>query len=219
MNANGSKRFSALAAAALLFGPLLGCDSDSAGPEPVQTETLTMAVSEVEVILDVGETVALTAQVVNENQEPQSVRLVWESSNAAVASVGPTGVVEALTPGNATVRVRSLQPVGGSGMLQQEVMVRVRNDAASVLVVPSGPFELRVGETLALEAVVRNAEGTVVDRRVMWFSDRLDVASVDPEGTVAAVGTGLAMITAEAGTGVTFGVLVSVVPPKSNVDG
>lgn len=69
--------------------------------------------------------------------------------------------------------------------------------AVSSVEVSPAEETLNPGQTLTLEAVVRDASGNVLsDRRVEWSSDNAEVASVDEGGVVEAHAAGTATITA-----------------------
>ncbi len=91
---------------ALALGAVVpGCgDSNSggivvSGPPPSRVIVTPVAPSILE-----GETVQLTAQVVDEDGDTVvGARVTWESSNAAVASVSSSGLVTGESPGGASV--------------------------------------------------------------------------------------------------------------------
>lgn len=71
--------------------------------------------------------------------------------------------------------------------------------------------ELKVGQSVGLTAEVLPIEAT--DRTVVWTSDNYDVATVDSDGTVKAVGLGSAIITARCGSVSATCVVTVVVTP------
>lgn len=192
-----------------------GCDSESTRVERVPTEELIIQVSRQQVTMDVGDLVPIEATVVDDAGHAHLLELVWETGNPEVATVSPWGMIRALAPGYATIRIRAIRAPIGAKVMDAEVDIRVRNDAASVVLKPAGPFELQIGDSISLQAVVRNAGDEVVDRSVIWFTDHTDVVAVRASGTVVATGPGTALVTAEAGNTVSASAKVSVAPPKA----
>ncbi|MDE6562583.1 MAG: leucine-rich repeat protein, partial [Muribaculaceae bacterium] len=80
---------------------------------------------------------------------------------------------------------------------------------ASEITLNRDTVELKVGESLSLEATVKPDYAT--DKTVTWTSDNEDVATVDAEGKVTAIALGEATITATSGE-VTATCKVTVVP-------
>jgi hypothetical protein len=72
-------------------------------------------------------------------------------------------------------------------------------EPASIAVTPDARTLVSLGDTATLSATVRNAAGGSVSASVTWNSSAADVATVDGEGRVVAVGNGSATITAAAG--------------------
>jgi hypothetical protein len=73
------------------------------------------------------------------------------------------------------------------------------NQIATVGISPSAATLTALGQTLSLTAVAKDAQGAVLPDQVFsWASDEVDVATVDEEGLVTAVGNGTAEITAAA---------------------
>jgi hypothetical protein len=71
---------------------------------------------------------------------------------------------------------------------------------AAVEITPEEALLEEIGETIALEATVFDEDDEIIaDAEVTWSSDDEDVATVDEEGVVEAVGVGTATITAESG--------------------
>lgn len=192
-----------------------GCDSDSTRVERVRPDELTIELSQSQVTMDVGDRMTIGASVVDQEGRVRLLELVWEAGNPGVAQATPDGTVTAVAPGYASIRVRALRAPLGASVADAEVHVRVRNDAASVVLKPAGPFYLQIGDSISLQAVVRSASDEVVDRAVIWFTDHTEVVAVRAWGTVVAVGPGSALVTAEAGENASASAKVSVAPPKA----
>jgi uncharacterized protein YjdB len=127
----------------------------------------------------------------------------WSSSASGVATVTNSGLVTAIAPGTVTVTATS---EGRSGAL----VLTVQSPApASVLVTP-GSVSLTVGGSANLVASVRDAGGnTLTGERVTWTTSNPGVVSVQQNGGITAVGTGVATVSATAG-GRTGSALITV---------
>lgn len=72
---------------------------------------------------------------------------------------------------------------------------------ASIEVTPDSLF-LLVGDEAQLSAVIRDVAGNPVSETLEWRSNKVDVASVSPEGVVHGVRACLALVTAQIVEGV-----------------
>jgi uncharacterized protein YjdB len=107
-----------------------------------------------------GQSVQATAQAVDAAGAPLPGREIsWSSSNNAVASVSSTGLVTALSVGTTNIVATS---EGRSG----QVTFTVRSPIASVTV--SGSSRVKVGDLYTYTAIARAADGSIVDRPVVW---------------------------------------------------
>ncbi|MBX3131878.1 MAG: lamin tail domain-containing protein [Gemmatimonadaceae bacterium] len=80
---------------------------------------------------------------------------------------------------------------------------------------------LLVGETLALTAIARDADGEPVGATLTWSSSASSVASVSSTGVVTALAAGTAEIIVNAGEDITDTVTITVTvppPPPENID-
>ena len=142
----------------------------------------------------IGETVQLTATVLDRNEQPvDGVAVSWISSDTGVATVDDEGLVTAVGNGSTEITARS----GGASA---SVNVTVMQAAASIVIEPQMATLMAAGETVQLTATVldRN-EQPVAGVAIAWTSSDTGVATVDDEGLVSAVGSGDARITASHG--------------------
>ena len=142
----------------------------------------------------IGETVQLTATVLDGNEQPVAgVAVSWTSSDTGVATVDDEGLVTAVGDGSTEITARS----GGASA---SVNVTVMQAAASIVIEPQMATLMAAGETVQLTATVldRN-EQPVAGVAIAWTSSDAGVATVDEEGLVTAVGSGDARITASLG--------------------
>ncbi|MFL5606534.1 MAG: beta strand repeat-containing protein, partial [Gemmatimonadaceae bacterium] len=138
-----------------------------------------------------GSKTTLAATVRDANDAIVTDRPVtWTSSNGAVATVSPAGVVTAVAAGTATITATSEGKSGTSTITVTAAPV------GSVTVQPAS-VSLVAGETTTLTATVKDINDMVVtDRTVTWVSNKPSVATVSPNGVVTAVAPGSAFVTA-----------------------
>ena len=129
-------------------------------------------------------------------EAPAGTKLVWQSSNPAVASVNPWGKVTTLTPGGTriTARAKDNPEIAGSYELYvvwtAEELIPVEKDITLTLD-PSGARD----ET-DLFYIVRPADAWLGG--VKWSTSNAAVVTVDGNGHVRAAAPGNAAVTAEA---------------------
>ena len=138
--------------------------------------------------LNVGETQELTAVVAPSNATNKTV--TWESSDPDVATV-KDGVVTAVGKGTATITVTT-----EDGNYTAACTITVKLPVSRVTLNETSTA-LVVGSTKQLIATVEPANAD--DSTVTWKSGDTNVATVDQNGTITAVGVGSTTITATAG--------------------
>ena len=154
-----------------------------------------------------GGSVQLSATVKDVNGTVVTDRVVsWSSSNTAAATVSTTGLVTGVGAGTATITATS-EGVSGAAS------VTVSDPVASVTVQPADDTIL-AGQSVALTAVLKDANGTVLSgRTVTWTTSDGTVATVSASGVVTGVAAGSATITATSeGKSGTAQVTVNPVP-------
>src|SRR5207249_3891534 len=129
--------------------------------------------------LTVGQTVQLTATPKDSAGSALTGRTVtWGSSNTAVATVGPSGLVTSKAAGSATITATSEGKAGSATVTVAAVPV------ASVAVTPATATIPSQG-TLQLTATPKDANGnTLTGRSVTWTSSAPTQMSVSPSGLV-----------------------------------
>jgi uncharacterized protein YjdB len=158
----------------------------------------------------VNGTLQLTATPKDALGNPLTGRVVtWATSNAAVATVGTSGLVTGVAGGSVTITATS---EGQNGTATITVNVPV----ASVAVSPSSG-SVQQGSTLQLTATPKDALGNPLTGRVVtWASGNTAVATVDGNGLVTGVGAGSATITATSeGQSGSATITVTLVPVAS----
>lgn len=155
-----------------------------------------------EITIGVGGNAALTPAV---SPEDYTEVLEWSSSDEDVATVDSHGSVTGISEGEAEITVS-----GKNASASYTVIVMTEAEKISL---SRESLFLEVGQSGALAAVVTPDDAT--DKAVSWTSSDEDVATVDAEGTVTAVGEGKAEITASCGA-VTASCEITVVAPAES---
>jgi len=163
-------------------------------------------------LMAIGETVQLTATVLDQNGHPvEGAVVIWSSSNEAVATVSPQGLVTAVMNGAVQITARA-------GTASTSIDVTVMQAAGSIVIEPEEATLMAIGETVQLTAAVLDRNGQPVEGAVItWSSSDENIATVTPQGLVTAVMNGVAQITAHAGT-VTSHVTVQVTDTQRDRD-
>jgi len=211
--------------ALLLFFVLVACGKDSPTqpaappptqpppptppPTPPQPSRITITPSNA-TLMSIGQTVQLTAAVLDQNGQPVSGAMVtWASNNVNVATVSSQGLVTAVGNGTATISAQS-------GSVSQNANVTVRQTAVSIEIDPDTATLMAIGETVQLTAAVRDGNGRpVAGADVSWTSSEETVATVSDGGLVTAVMNGSAAITARAGS-LSDTAMVTVLVPRTD---
>jgi uncharacterized protein YjdB len=158
--------------------------------------------------LRVGENTTFSAVVRDAGGAVLTNRPVaWTSSAPAVATVSTTGRVVAVSAGSTII---SAESEGRSGLAAVNVSAV---PVASIRISPASTT-LITGQSAQLQAETLDANNNVLPgRQVMWFTNNASVATVSPNGTVAAMSAGSATITATS-EGKTATASVSVTLPR-----
>ncbi|MDE2847011.1 MAG: Ig-like domain-containing protein [Gemmatimonadota bacterium] len=158
----------------------------------------------------IGATVQLTASVLDQRNNAMSGQTItWSSGDEAVATVSGTGLVTAVSNGMAEITARS-------GSLSDSASITVEQVPAAILIAvdPDSTTLTDIDQTLQLTAAVSDANDVAIeDAAVSWSSSDESVATVDEEGLVSPVSSGMADITATAGE-VSESVTITVMLPS-----
>jgi len=163
--------------------------------------------------LRAGESSRLVAVVVGANGDTLAgADVMWASSDAGVATVDPlTGMVRALSPGNALILARS----GDETTLSELTVLPGAVAALQIL----GARPMAVGESLVLRVLARDAWGREIQGdTVAWTSADSSVATVDESGLVVGLVPGSTRITATSGR-VSDRIYLTVLPRPEPVHG
>lgn len=176
---------------------LLAC-AEKSGPARVATVQLSAETVELLVGPGGGESVQLSAVLLDAKGNPLEGRsIAWSTSTPLIIAVSPAGVVTALRAGTGTARATA---EGRSGDLAFTVT------PVPVAVLELGPGDLEFaltplgGASQQLTATLRDSTGTQLhDRTVTWTTSDASVATVNASGLVTPTGGGAAYIRASAG--------------------
>lgn len=131
----------------------------------------------------------------------------WYSSNSSVAIVNSEGVVTAVGIGTANITCRL------SDGSQKYCLVNVTEKPTEFSLMPL-ECEINVGSSFSL---IRSIVPGKSHDAITWKSDNLNVASVDQNGTVVAVGQGSCNITAVTASGLESSVAVKCIIPAESI--
>jgi uncharacterized protein YjdB len=160
--------------------------------------------------MGIGATSQLTATPRDANGVPLVGRVVtWNSSNNAVATVSPDGLVTGVSVGVVVITATS---EGQSGTASAEVTgAPPPAPVASVTMSPSS-VSIEVGATAQITATPRDAQGNPLAGRVVtWSSSNPSIASVSASGLITGVTVGNTTVTATS-EGISGTVSVTVTP-------
>ena len=141
-----------------------------------------------------GETSELSATVNPSNATDKSVS--WTSNDTSVVTVDENGKITAVAAGTAKVSVTTTD---GSKTASCLVTVNAATVPVSGVELNTVAGSLVVGESATLTATVSPENAS--NKEVSFTTDNADVATVDANGKVTAVGAGVATITAKTADG------------------
>lgn len=174
-----------------LIVALYACGGGAGGTTPVLVTRIDVSPSAIQLRLGTAQATAQLLATPRTSSGAAIVRpVVWETDDAAVATVSTSGLVTATGVG--TTRVKAvLDGVEGSAT------VAVTIPAVASVSVSLGITDLLVGETTTASAVLRDADGnTLAGRVITWASTNPGVAAVTQGGIVTAVAEGTTSIIA-----------------------
>lgn len=133
-------------------------------------------------------------------------KLLWSSSDEAVAIVDVIGKVTSVADGSCTISAKTTD--GSSITATCAVIVNSVIEPESISIEPK---EITLTEGLSAELKATITPANVTDKTITWSSSAESVASVDANGKVTALKVGTATITAKNG-GVSGECVVTVAP-------
>lgn len=140
------------------------------------------------------QTTQVTASYFDAYGMEEEIDFVWTTSNFQVATVNEDGVITAVAAGQADVTASY------KSVVSEAVNVTVVIDANAVasVEVTSPKNTLNVGEKVSLTATVKNITGEPLSgRTIQWFSENSSIVTVNDQGEVTALSSGLAGVHAK----------------------
>lgn len=155
-----------------------------------------------------GNTQTLIATISPSDATDKSVS--WTSSNTMVASVSSSGMISALSPGEATITVTTND---GAKTATCKVNVKSKSIAVTGVTLNKTTLQLTIGQSEVLFETVSPSDAT--DKSVSWESSNSSVATVSSSGLVTAKSTGEATITVKTNDGAKTATCMVTVSPIS----
>src|SRR5437868_8083950 len=139
----------------------------------------------------IGSTLRLTAETRDANGAVLSGRSVsWSSAASSIASVSASGVVTAISIGDATITATSEGKSGTSAITVVPVPV-------AIVTVSLASTSIIAGQTTQATATTRDTAGTILSgRTISWSSGNPAIATVSSGGLVTGVAAGMVQIIA-----------------------
>ena len=181
-----------------IMGGMIGTDYASAMKEipirvlPLSPVSVTgVGLNTTSTSLEVGEEETLTAMIAPTSATNKNV--TWSSSNTSIATVDSTGKVKAISEGNATITVKTVD-----GGFTASCAVEVTQPAPIIIPVIGVSLDktavnLTVEDVDVLLATVLPENAS--NQGVTWSSSDTSIATVDSTGKVTAINGGTATIT------------------------
>ncbi len=143
-----------------------------------------------------GNTRDFTATALDANgHEVAGTTFGWSSSDEGVATIDDQGTATSVASGTTTITAEARKNGAATGVTGTATL-EVTETILNVSVDPTEATLTRPGETVTLEASTVDQNGDpVTNVTYAWSSDDEEVATVDQEGVVTAVGEGVADIT------------------------
>ena len=141
--------------------------------------------------LTAGAAYTLTAAIAPADAT-QSYTMAWESNDPAVASVDAAGKVTAHKGGEAIITCKATT---ADGVYTATCTVTVPMKGITSVSLSKEALEVILGDSATLQYTVAPEDHTVATVNAVFTSDAPDVATVDENGLVKAVGIGQATIT------------------------
>jgi uncharacterized protein YjdB len=161
-----------------------------------------------------GATTTLQATVKDQNGNVMGGQTVtWSTSNAAAATVNPSGVVTGVAAGSATITAIA-SGVSGTSAITVTGAPPPPPVVTTVTVAPTSA-SIIAGATTGLQATVKDQNGNVMTgQTVTWSTNNAAAATVNSTGVVTGVAVGSATITAtNSGKTGTSSITVTALPP------
>jgi hypothetical protein len=143
--------------------------------------------------LTIGQTTQATAVAKDASGNTLTGRTVaWSSLAPAIATVSSTGLVTAVTAGQATIRATVESKTGDAAVGVTATVATVAN-----VIVILNSSSLSVGQSTQASAIARDASGNILTgKSVTWTSMNPSIAAITASGLVTALAAGSATVRA-----------------------
>jgi hypothetical protein len=139
-----------------------------------------------------GQRIRLTGEVYSKLDDRRTDKVMWKSSNAAVARVNEAGLVTAVAAGRATI-------TASVGAVQQTLALQVAATAVASLTVTPAINEARTGDVIRFKAVAKDAQGREITDIMPVWSFNPGQGLVEPDGAFVGYEAGEYTVTASLG--------------------
>ncbi len=167
-----------------------------AATAPVEISAAEISLAPARLILAPYDLDTITATVPSHGNRELRAGLQWRSSHPDIVRVGPTGIVQAMVPGEAEIII--------AGFFQERrIPVRVHKPVETLVVTPkpsAGILRMPLRGTRALTVQAEAADSTPVPEATLWWEvGDSAVAGYDPaRGEITALGLGTTTVTLRA---------------------
>lgn len=170
----------------VLFYSLCSCSNEA---KEIDVSYAEISLNKDSLMLEVGATERLLVSYFPADTEYRGH--TWESSNFNVASVDDTGLVTALSEGEAVITAIALN---GKSRATCRVIVMPKHVEVTNISLNIQKDTLITGDKITLEAKIEPSNAT--NQKIIWKSKDANVVSVDAQGIVTAISGGETDVTA-----------------------
>lgn len=163
---------------------LIGTCNVKVIPKVIHVEAISISGKD---ILNVGESAKLVANVSPNNVIDKSI--TWSSSNSNIARIDNYGNITGVVAGEAYIYAKA-----NDNQMVASKKITVKSIRVSSISLNHSQLSMNVGESSKLSANIQ--PGNATNKNVTWSSSNNNIATVDNNGRVTAVGKGTTIITA-----------------------
>jgi hypothetical protein len=142
--------------------------------------------------LVVGQRVLLEATSLSALGDRRDDRIAWRSSAAAVARVGPDGLLTAVAPGRATI-------TASAGNARTEIAVQVVADDIGIITITPATSQARTGDVIRFRLDVRDRSGAAITGLTPTWSFTPGHGMIDDDGAFVGYEAGAYTVIANLG--------------------
>ena len=139
-----------------------------------------------------GQRIRLGAAVYSRLDDLRDDRVMWKSSNAAIARVNEVGLVTAVAAGRVTI-------TASVGSVQQSLTLQVLATSVAALDVSPDVIDARTGDVIRFKAVAKDVAGRVIDGLTPVWSFNPGQGMIEGDGAFVGYEAGQYTVTASLG--------------------